>query len=84
MKRQKGILRRDKVTTENAEMEVIKWKRLWNDEKRKIDRERERERERENNRWYLLRLWAKPLRRAKLPMLLRRTHCHNISTGVVI
>ena len=37
---------RDKMKTENYDMRVLKWNRVWNDgRKRKIERERERERE---------------------------------------
>ena len=43
MKRQKEIDER----IENAKMRVIKWEKIWNDYRKKINGERERERERE-------------------------------------
>ena len=56
----------DKMRFENAKMRVIKWESVWND-----DREEKNERERESNKWYLLRLWAEPLRRVELLRLKR-------------
>ena len=34
---------RDIVSTENAEMKVIKWERFWNNDREEINGERERE-----------------------------------------
>ena len=37
-------MRKKKVRIENVEMRVIKWEKIWNDYRKKINRERERER----------------------------------------
>ena len=65
---------RDKMRTENTKMRVIKGERIWNSD---------RERERENRGWYLLQLQTEPPRKAKLPVLLKRIHRHNISLGTI-
>ena len=56
------------------QMRVIKWEKVWNDNR---ERERERrERQRDREKWYLLKLWAKSLRREKL-MWLQSQRKHN-------
>ena len=76
---------KDKVRIENVGMRVIKWERIWSDE-----RERERERERETNdtccdykpisEESIVVAIAK-LKIVELLALPRRTHGHNISLG---
>ena len=63
------------MRTENTKMRVIKGERIWNSD---------RERERENRGWYLLQLQTEPPRKAKLPVLLKRIHRHNISLGTIL
>ena len=47
MKKQNETDEKKKVRIENVEMRVIKWEKIWNDYRKKINGERERERERE-------------------------------------
>ena len=44
MKKQNETDEKKKVRIENVEMRVIKWEKIWNDYRKKINRERERER----------------------------------------
>ena len=60
---------RDKVKIENVEMKVIKWERVWNDE-----REREREREMKPIPTMSFFFWER---------LLLWVECYNISLGTI-
>ena len=51
MKKQNETDEKKKVRIENVEMRVIKWEKIWNDYRKKINGERERERE--SNAWSL-------------------------------
>ena len=67
MKRIKRLMG-DKLRFENTKMRVIKWESVWNDDRQE---KYGRERERESYKWYLLRLWTKPLRIVELLQLKR-------------
>ena len=45
-KRKKGLTR-DKIGIENVEMRVIKWERVWNDDREEKNGQRQKERGRE-------------------------------------
>ena len=70
----KKWLMRNKMGIKNVEMIIIKWERVWNDE---------RERERESKWRYMPKLWAKQPRRVELLVLPMRIYNHNISLGII-